>query len=197
MSLILFTANITDPTFKAICKYKDHPSILAIQNNCKKETLRFSNVNIEGIKKDILKSHKNKASQHSDIPIKIIKENLDTFADFLCTNISSSFKSSSFPSCLKMAYVTPLHKKGKKDLKQNFRPVSILPSNILESIWKEHVCTNVASKKAIVHNNAFLALLEKWERAVDSGQMLCALLTDLSKAFDCLYHELLIANLSV
>ena len=55
----------------------------------------------------------------------------------------------------------------------------------------------MASKKAIVHNNAFLALLEKWERAVDSGQMLCALLTDLSKAFDCLYHELLIANLSV
>ena len=80
MSLILFTENLTDPTLKAIFKYTDHPSILAIQSNCKKETFRFSNVNIEGIKKDILKSDKNKASQHSDSPIKIIKENLDTFA---------------------------------------------------------------------------------------------------------------------
>ena len=41
-----------------------------------------------------------------------------------------------------------------------------------------------------------LALLEKWKRAVDSGQMFGALLTDLSKAFDCLDHELLIAKLN-
>ena len=31
------TESITDATFKAIFKYKDHPSILAIQSNCKKK----------------------------------------------------------------------------------------------------------------------------------------------------------------
>ena len=41
-----------------------------------------------------------------------------------------------------------------------------------------------------------LALLEKWKRAVDNGQMFGALLTDLSKAFDCRDHELLIAKLN-
>ena len=79
------------------------------------------------MKKDILKLDKNKASQHSDIPIKIIKEDLDIFADFLCTNINSSFKSSSFPSCLKMADLTPLHKKDTKDSKENYKRVCILP----------------------------------------------------------------------
>ena len=42
----------------------------------------------------------------------------------------------------------------------------------------------------------FLALLEKWKQAVDSGQMFGALLAELSKTFDYLYDELLIAKLS-
>ena len=74
--------------------------------------------------------------------------------------INSSFKSSSFPSCLKMADVTLLHKKGK----ENYRLVSILPifskvfegsmfaqmSSFFDSFCQDNI---VASGKAMVHNN--------------------------------------------
>ena len=39
-------------------------------------------------------------------------------------------------------------------------------------------------------------MLEKWKRSADNGKTFGALLTDLSKAFDCLDHELLIAELN-
>ena len=49
-------------------------------------------------------------------------------------------------------------------------------------------------RKGYSTEHCLLALLEKWKRAVDSGQMFGAILTDLSQGFDCLGHELLIAK---
>ena len=39
-------------------------------------------------------------------------------------------------------------------------------------------------------------MLEKWKNAADKEKVFGALLTDLSKAFDCLPHELIIAELN-
>ena len=39
-------------------------------------------------------------------------------------------------------------------------------------------------------------MLEKWKKSVDNGKAFDALLTDLSKASDCLDHELLFAKLN-
>ena len=84
-------------------------------------------MSIEQIQKEILILNNKKASQNSDIPTKIIKENSDIFEKVLCSFINDSIKSSTFTSCLKETDVTPIHKKGEKDKKENYRPVSILP----------------------------------------------------------------------
>ena len=174
--------------------------------NCEKETFRFSEVNIEDMKKDILRLHKNNASQHSDTPTRIIKKNFDILAEFLCTNINSSFKQSSFSSCLKIAHVTPLHKKGKKNLKENCKPVSILPifSKVFERSMiaqMSNFCDNFflskqqcSFQKDYSAQQCLLTLFENWKRAVHTGQMFGASLTDLSKAFDCLDYKQLIAK---
>ena len=64
-------------------KYKNHPSIIAIKEKSKNSKFTFHEVDNERIIKEIESLNKNKASQKSDIPITIIHENADIFADFL------------------------------------------------------------------------------------------------------------------
>ena len=63
---------------------------------------------------------------------------------------------------------------------------------IFENIFSKHLC---GFRKGISTQQCLLAMLEKWKRSVNNSKMFGALLTDLSKAFYCLNHELLIAKL--
>ena len=85
-------------TLKAILKYRNHSSIIAIQSKCKdKGNFNFSEVDQKQIEKEILKLDVNKASQSSDIPIKVLKGNSDIFSNFLCNSFNNSIKLSTFP----------------------------------------------------------------------------------------------------
>ena len=86
-------------TLRAILKYKDHQSILAIQNNCKNRIkFAFEEMDLASIEKEIHNLKINKASQSSDIPTKIMKKNIDNFAEFLWKSVNILIKASTFPS---------------------------------------------------------------------------------------------------
>ena len=146
-----------------------------------------------------------KATQDSDIPVKVLKENADFFAEYFYIFFNEAIESSKFPSSLKQANITPVFKKGSRNQKENYRPVSILPiiSKIFEKILSKQLYIyfeNILSKfqcgfrKGFSTQHCLLLMIEKWKEAVDKDQSFGALLTDLSKAFDCLSHDLLIAN---
>ena len=133
-------------------------------------------MNFGGVEKEILKLDKTKALQKTDIPTRIIMENIDIFADFLCTSINSAIKSSSFPSSLKLADVTPVHKKERKDMKENFRSVSILTtlSKFFEKCMFAQMSTffdNIFSnqqrgfRKGYSTQYCLLVMLETWKRS--------------------------------
>ena len=199
---------VENRTIRAILKYRNHPSILAIRERKNAQiNFCFKELPIEEIQKEILNLNNKKASQNFDIPTKIIKENSDIFEKALCSFINHWIKSFTFPSCLKKADVTPIHKKGKKDKKENYRPVIILPvlskiferimfiqmSAFFEGIFNKQQC---GFRKGYNTQQYLLKMMEKWKRSVDEGKVFGVLLTDLSKAFDCLDHELLIPKLN-
>ena len=108
---------------------------------------------------------------------------------------------------MKHADVTPLHKKCNESLKENYRSVSIY--SILSKVVERSIFKQISSffydiflkyqygfRKGFSTQQCLLALLEKWMRSIDRGKAFGALLTDLSKAFDCLNHDFLMAKLN-
>ena len=95
--------NISDPILKCVVKYRKHPSILSIGEVCNKHPrlpFSFSKINRDEILEEILKLETSKASQDTDIPTKIIKENADIIADILLASFNDSVEKSNFPSSL-------------------------------------------------------------------------------------------------
>ena len=69
-----------------------------------------------------------KASQDSDIPTKIIKDNIGIFVPVLLTEFNESLKLNRFPHSMKSADITSVSKKNDRTDKSNYRPISILPN---------------------------------------------------------------------
>ena len=193
---------------RAVVKYRAHPCIIAVKENCNSSTrFNFSFVDKEDILKEIKNLKANKATQNTDIPTKLIKENSDIFADFIFENLNDSISQSVFPSALKLANITPVHKKDSKSKKDHYRPISVSPniskiyerfffkqiSEYFEQFLSKYQC---GFRKGFSAQHSLLSMLEKWKSAVDNKKVFGALLTDLSKAFDCLSHDLLIAKLN-
>ena len=123
------------------------------------------------------------------------------------TNILST---STYPDMWKLANVTPILKKGDKQLIKNYRPISLLPirGKILENIIFNNLYVYLHTNNLITKNqsgyrpghsttNQLLYLLDEIHQAFDSTTSLevRAVFHDISKAFDKVWHDGLIFKL--
>ena len=201
------TNSLTDVN-DIINKFKDHPSVIKIKekHTCK-NTFSFALNTIDGMEKCINQLNTNKPTTYNNIPAKIIKEFSNVCSNTINELYNNSILQGSFPDAMKLADITPSHKKNDKCSKENYRPISILSSfsknfetNMYNDIYlymenrlSPYLC---GFRKGYSTQYCLMAMLERFRKALDNRNKFGALLTDLSKAFDCLNHELLIAKLS-
>ena len=142
---------------------------------------------------------------HDRISNKLLKYVKQEVAWSLAKLVNQSFTEGVFPNSLKIAKVTPLHKKGENCLFDNYRPVSILPSvsKVFERLMHDQIYNYFQINKIFFeseyafrpnHSTEFstLELIDRIIFEMDKNNTPLSIFMDLSKAFDTLDHQILL-----
>ena len=136
------------------------------------------------------------------------KLSADISADIIQNLFNDMLSRGNFPDNMELANIAPVFKKKDSLKKENFRPVGILSaiSKIFERLIQKQIIGYMENilppylcgyRKNFDTQQALLALIENWEKVLDNKGFGGAVLMDLSKAFDTINHDLLVAKLHI
>lgn len=159
--------------------------------------------------RDAINYIKNKSSKDVyDINIKIIKSVIHIITIPLTKLFNLSLKLSIFPEILKLSKVIPIHKTGCLDDMNNYRPISLIPifGKIFEVLINNRLgnyfeSNNIFSnsqygfRKKHSTTQAINSICEQILQGFENLKFTGCKLYDLTKAFDCISHPILLQKL--
>ena len=150
----------------------------------------------------------NKAPGIDKITIRVIKDCLPVIAPWITSIINNSFTNNIFPIAWKIAEVIPIHKDGDHEQPNNNRPISLLPvlSKICERIALNQLTSYLTiNRRLSAHQSgnkawhstetSLINSIDSILKAIDQKKVTAVILLDMSKAFDRINHEILLAKL--
>ena len=125
---------------------------------------------------------------------------LGLLTTFLTNCINDAINKGLFPDSLKITNITPAHND-----KENYKPAIVLPllSKVFERLLYDQLSEylekylNTLScgfRKACSTQHALFKLLQAWQEELDKSGFVGTVLMGLSKAYDCLPHDPLVAK---
>ena len=137
--------------------------------------------NDESILKIIRALDVNKAHGHDDISIRMIKLCDKSIIPAISLIYKNCINSGIFPNIWKKSNVVPVHKKGDKQVVDNYRPVSLLP--IFGKILERLIFNSLFE---FLHENNLLNENQSGFRPSDSCEyQLLSIVHDIYASFDC------------
>ena len=152
----------------------------------------------------------NKAHGWDEISVRMIKMSDDALVLPLKMIFKNCLRSGLFPEIWKCANVVPVHKKNEKNVKGNYRPISLLPifGKIFEKLIYDSLYSHLVSQDLLNPNqsgfrpgdstiNQVLSITHTIFKAFDFNPPLDtrSVYLDISKAFDRVWHDGLIYKL--
>ena len=160
------------------------------------------------IRKKIISLKTNKSPGPDSLTPNILKETSYQTAKAFSVIFQKSIDTGKIPNIWKTSNISPIHKKGNKNVCDNYRPVSLtcIASKLMESIVRDKIM------KFLLENNYFtdkqygflpgrtatlqlLRVLDEWSEAIDNNQMIEVIYMDFKKAFDSVPHQRLLHKL--
>ena len=187
----------------------NHPSFELINEHMRKTEaplFQFRETTVDETRKVLSTLNPNKAVGYDNIPAKALRSCSELISPAICNLANNILKSGSFPICLKKAEVVPIYKSKSKLQWKNFRPVSVLTSisKVMETIMMKQMQPHLervyspylsAYRKDYGCHSVLMHTTEMWKQALDNGNYVGIIMSDLSKAFDCLPHNLLLEKI--
>ena len=142
-----------------------------------------------------------KATGYDKIPNKLLKIAAPYIYQSLTSMFNLSIETNTFPNELGIAKVSPLFKAGDHNDKDNYRPISVVPT--VSRIFKRIICEQIYTYLNInelfnpqqsglraLHSTAtaLLDLANEWCFNIDRKMVNGVVLLDLKKAFDTVKH---------
>ena len=191
---------------KCIKKFEFHPSIISIKKHVQVE-IKFEYLPITEEEMDKHIMALNSKKNGGCIPTKLLKE-MHHIVRKPLTDVWNEevINSKTFSPKLKLGDITPVFKALQNTLKKNYRPITVLivVSKLFEKIMDQqsneymdkylskYLC---GYRKKYNCQVAMVPMIERWKKARDNKEHAGGVLMDLSKAFDTINHELLVAKL--
>lgn len=165
-------------------------------------------VTVNGIEKLIDSLGKNKPAGPDGIPAQLLKCTSIISAKFIADILNLSLSLGQVPVDWTKATIVPVHKKGPKELVQNYRPISLtsLVCKMLEHVIVSSVMSFLTSE-SLLSNRQFgfrkgascelllVDLIDKIAAGLENFGQVDLLALDWEKAFDSVDHSLLILKL--
>ena len=166
-------------------------------------------INEDEVRRLLKKVNTKKATGPDEISPHLLKKCASELAKPLMRIFRACVRTQTWPTLWKTARVTPVHKKNEKCNPKNYRPVSLLSviSKIFEKIIAKQL-TEHLDQHHLLSNRQFgfrknrstadlLTLLSKeWNDTLDAGRNTLVVGLDIAGAFDCVWHQGLLAKLA-
>ena len=198
----------SESILSAVNIHSNHPSIKCINSLFPSpNTFEFSKVTPDEVLKSMKRVNVKKAKGYDNVSPYFIKIAAYQLATPVSQIVNMCITESTYPDVYKMNEITPIYKSKDTFNKANYRPVScsVSISKIIEyhfasqlrchfdNYFHDKLCayrTGTGCEHVIVN------IIEDLKKALDDDMIVGTLLMDLSKAFDCLPHKLLVAKLN-
>lgn len=172
------------------------------------EVFTFQEVSIVEMRDILTKLVSKRSRDRFGFTVDIIKSIKHLIVGPLTKLVNGCLGDSVFPDILKRAVVVPVFKKGDPDDPSNYRPISLLPilSKVFEKCLAVRIVKHFESRGLFADSQfgfresrsttlGILDLVLRIQEAFEHHCYLSGTFCDLSKAFDCVSHEILLNKL--